>query len=168
MEYTIETPRLGLREFSLADTEFILRLLNSPGWIQFIGDRQVKTHQQAINYLQQGPLQSYHQNGFGLYLVEKKDDQTPIGMCGLLKRDSLENPDIGYALLADFQGKGYAFEMASATLADATDRLGMSKVWAITLPNNLKSIRLLTKLGFYFIKTHRLTASKEECLVYSN
>ena len=168
MEYIIETPRVGLREFSLADTDFILRLLNSPGWLQFIGDRHVKTHQQAVSYLQQGPLQSYHQNGFGLCLVEKKDDKTPIGMCGLLKRNSLENPDIGFAFLEDFQGQGYAFEMASATLAYATDSLGISKIWAITLPNNLKSIRLLEKLGLYYLKTQWFADSKQELFVYSN
>jgi RimJ/RimL family protein N-acetyltransferase len=168
MHYIIETKRLGLRELTLEDTDFILHLLNSPGWIQFIGDRNVKTHQQAVNYLQQGPLQSYHENGFGLSLVEKKDDKTSIGMCGLLKRDSLANPDIGFAFLPDFQGQGYAFEIATATLAYATDRLSISKVWAITLANNLKSIRLLEKLGLRFLKTHRFADNKEELLVYSN
>ena len=99
MEAILQTERLLLREFTEDDAAFIVELLNSPGWIQYIGDRNIKTEEQAREYLNNGPLKSYRQNGFGLYMVEKKDDHTPIGMCGIIKRDTLNNPDIGFAFL---------------------------------------------------------------------
>lgn len=97
MTYILETERLILRQFTIHDTKFIIELVNSPGWIENIGDRNIKTEEQARRYLQDGPLRSYEVNGFGLSLVEIKNDGTPIGMCGILKRDNLENPDIGFA-----------------------------------------------------------------------
>src|SRR5688572_21540231 len=117
MNYFLETQRLGLREFTRDDAVFIVELLNTPGWLQFIGDRNVKTKEQAIIYLENGPLKSYKENGFGSWMVELKEDKTPIGMCGILRRESLENPDIGFAFLPEYTGKGYAFEIASATLS---------------------------------------------------
>lgn len=168
MKYILETERLRLREFSLDDTKFIIELLNSPGWLQFIGDRNVKTGEQAIAYLENGPIKSYLQNGFGLSLVEKKDDKKAIGMCGIIKRDNLENPDIGFAFLPEFNGKGYAFEIASATLAYAKEKLALSNISAITLAGNSKSIRLLEKLGLKFIRTVCFPNSNEELLLYSN
>lgn len=168
MKPILETERLRLRELTLHDTGFIIELLNSPGWIRFIGDRNVKTEEQAVNYLQNGPLKSYLENGYGLYLVEKKDDQRAIGMCGILKRDTLEHPDIGFAFLPDFQGKGYGFEVAQATLRYAIDILGIPKVYAITLPDNIKSIRLLEKIGLWYIQPFCFPGSEEEVLLYSS
>lgn len=168
MKYLIETDRLRLRTLTLEDTTFIIELLNSPGWLQFIGDRNVKTEIQAKNYLQDGPFKSYAENGFGLWLVEKKEDNQPMGMCGFLKRDYLETPDIGFAFLPYFNGKGYAYEMASATLVYAKHQLKVSKISAITLPDNEKSIRLLEKIGLKFIKTIYLAPDKEELLLYGN
>lgn len=168
MNYILETERLRLREFTLSDTEFIIELLNSPGWIEFIGDRNVKTEEQAINYLKNGPLKSYLQNGFGLSLVEMKDKQQAIGMCGIIRRDNLENPDIGFALLPGFNGQGYAFEIASATLSHATEKLKLPKISAITLGNNIRSIRLLEKIGLRYIGPFRFPDSEEELLLYSN
>jgi RimJ/RimL family protein N-acetyltransferase len=159
---------LNLREFTLDDTQFVIELLNSPQWLQFIGDRQVKTREQAINYLQNGPINSYWQHGFGLSVVEKKDNQMAIGMCGLIKRDTLENPDIGFAFLPDFFGKGYAFEIASALLLYAKETLLIPSIWAITLPDNARSIRLLEKLGFSFVKTFTFPDSQQELRLYSN
>jgi RimJ/RimL family protein N-acetyltransferase len=148
----LETERLQLREFNLGDAEFIIELLNSPGWLQYIGDRNVKTKEQAIEYLERGPLKSYAQNGYGLSLVETKDGQS-IGMCGIIKRDSLENPDIGFAFLEQFSGKGYAYEIVSATLTHARVQLKIPKISAITLPQNARSIRLLEKIGLVFIQS---------------
>ncbi|WP_242927798.1 GNAT family N-acetyltransferase [Pontibacter vulgaris] len=168
MKYILETERLRLREFILADTKFIIELVNTPGWIQYIGERNVKTDEQAVKYLENGPLKSYAQHGFGLYLAETKDDKKPIGMCGILKRDNLENPDIGFAFLPDFNGKGYAFEVASATLSYATNKLNLPTVLATVLPDNARSIKLLEKLGLRFIKTFCYPDSKQELRLYSN
>ena len=142
----LETKRLRLRKFTLGDTKFIIQLLNSPGWIEFIGDRNIKTEEQAIAYLQNGPMKSYVQNGYGLSMVETKEG-IPIGMCGIINRDTLEHPDIGFAFLEEFTGKGYAYEIASATLSYAMNTLQISKIVAITLPRNTRSIKLLEKIG---------------------
>jgi RimJ/RimL family protein N-acetyltransferase len=168
MNYIVETKRLCLREFTLGDHVFIIELLNSPGWIQFIGERNVKTAEQAVAYLQNGPLKSYQQHGFGLSLVERKEDQKPIGMCGLIKRETLELPDIGFAFLPDYFNQGYAFEIASATLAHAKESLRVHHVAAITLPANTRSIRLLEKLGLCLVKAFSFPNSEEELLLYSN
>src|SRR5688572_4300133 len=111
MAYVLETARLRLREFTLEDTPFIIALLNSPGWLQFIGDRNVRTPEQARGYLEHGPFKSYRENGYGLCLVEQKESGNPVGMCGVLKRDTLDSPDIGFAFLPGFQGQGYALEI---------------------------------------------------------
>ena len=121
----LETDRLTLRQFTIHDTDFIISLLNSPGWLEFIGDRNVKTQEQATDYLLNGPIKSYHENGFGLSLVELKHPQKPIGMCGLLKREYLEHPDIGFAFLPEYSGKGYAYEIAKATMDYAEAMLKM-------------------------------------------
>ena len=160
--------RVRVREFSLDDTAFVIELLNSPGWQEYIGQRDVKTKEQAESYLQNGPFKSYREHGFGLWLVEKKDGPEAIGMCGIIKRDPLENPDIGFAFLPEHAGKGYAFEAASATLSFAGDRLGISTMWAVTLPNNKKSIRLLEKIGLTFIRTVTFPGGQEELCLYSN
>ena len=150
MSYVLETERLILREFTLADASFIIELVNTPGWLRFIGDRNIKIEEQAKEYLRNGPLKSYEINGYGLSMVELKSDGTPIGMCGIIKRDTLENPDIGFAFLPEFEGKGLAFEIANATLAYANDVLKIPVVFAITIPGNTRSIRLLEKMGFKY------------------
>jgi RimJ/RimL family protein N-acetyltransferase len=162
----LETERLRLGHFTLDDTKFFIELLNSPGWIEFIGDRNVKTEEQAIQYLQNGPMKSYHENGYGLSLVETKDG-LPVGMCGIIRRTNLEHPDIGFAFLKEFTGKGYAYEIASATLNYATDTLKLSKILAITVPYNTKSIKLLEKIGMKFVK--RFTnEDDEELFLFEN
>lgn len=133
--------------------------------MQYIGDRNVKTKEEAIQYLQNGPIKSYQQNGFGLSMVELKGDKQPIGMCGLLKRDTLDHPDIGFAFLPEHHGQGYAFEIAKTTLAFARKSLQIEKVLAITLPSNTSSIKLLEKLGFSYIRPFHL--NREELLLYS-
>ena len=112
----VETPRLTLRRFTLDDAEFIFGLLNQPSFLEFIGDKGVRTLDDARDYLLKGPIASYETFGFGLYLVNRKQDGTPIGMCGLLKREALQDVDIGFAFLPEFWSKGYAVESASAVL----------------------------------------------------
>lgn len=152
LTFTLETQRLRLRRFTLDDTKFVIELLNSPEWIEFIGDRDVKTEEQAIAYLQNGPMKSYAANGYGLSLVETKEG-TPIGMCGIINRDTLEYPDIGFAFLKRFTGQGYAYEIAKASFDYAINSLNIAKICAITLPHNTKSIKLLEKIGMKFVKS---------------
>src|SRR5678815_2385373 len=147
--YILQTHRLQLRQFNVDDWEFIIRLLNSDGWLKYIGDRNVKTKEQAENYLKKGPLKNYEQNGFGLSMVETRNGK-PVGMCGLIKRDYLEHPDIGFALLPEYSSMGYGFEIASALLVHARNDLSMTTILAITVPNNVKSIGLLEKMGLRF------------------
>lgn len=162
----LETNRLRLRQFTFDDTKFIIELLNSPEWIEFIGDRNVKTEEQAIQYLQNGPMKSYLENGYGLSLVETKDG-LPIGMCGIIRRANLEHPDIGFAFLKEFTSKGYGFEIAAATLEYAVNNLKLSKILAITVPHNIKSIKLLEKIGMKFVK--RFTNENgEELFLFEN
>jgi RimJ/RimL family protein N-acetyltransferase len=168
MKYLVETERLRLREFNLQDSEFIIELLNSPGWLKFIGDRNVRTNEQAKQYLENGPLKSYKENGYGLSLVERKEDGKAIGMCGILNRDTLDSPDIGFAFLPDFEGMGYALEIVSATMIYARDKLGISKIAAITVADNLRSIRLLEKIGLTYSKRFCFPGSEQELLLYSN
>jgi len=168
MKQILETERLRLRELTLEDTPFIIELLNSPGWLQFIGDRNVRTEAEAKAYLENGPLKSYRENGYGLYLVEKKDDTLSVGMCGILNRETLDNPDIGFAFLPPYTAQGYAFESASSMLLYARNKLKIPKICAITVPDNIKSISLLEKLGMKFEKKIRLQEDKEELLLHSN
>lgn len=150
MKYILETERLVLRELNEDDTSFIVELLNSEGWLKYIGDRNVKSVEQAREYLVNGPIKSYKDNGYGLSLVELKNEKIPIGLCGIIKRDTLEFPDIGYALLPMYFGQGYAFEIANQVLVYAKNDLKMIELLAITTPDNESSIKLLGKLGFSF------------------
>jgi RimJ/RimL family protein N-acetyltransferase len=164
MTYIIETQRLRLREFTLDDTPFIMQLLNTPGWLKFIGDRNIKTQADATRYLREGPMKSYGDNGFGLLLAEQKNDGTPIGMAGLLKRDYLPHPDIGFALLPEFMNRGFAIEIVTAVLTHAGQHLNISTLLAIVLPANERSISLLEKTGFSFVK--RILVEKAELSLY--
>ncbi|MGF1776686.1 GNAT family N-acetyltransferase [Vibrio nomapromontoriensis] len=156
MKVVCETERLIIRQFELCDTEFIIRLLNEKAFIRYIADKNVHTDEDATNYLERGPLASYAKLGFGLNLVSLKSDNTPIGMCGVLKRDELEYPDLGYAFLAEFCGEGYASEAAEKTLTATMKNFSLDTVFAVTLPHNSRSNRLLEKVGFSFNKTMEL------------
>lgn len=168
MKVILETERLRLRPFTLDDTKFIIELVNTPGWLEYIGDRNIKTDEQAKEYLSNGPLKSYELNGYGLSLVEMKGDSTPIGMCGIIKRDLLENPDIGFAFLPQYFGKGYAYEIANATMRFAKNELKLSPIFAITLPHNKPSIKLLEKIGLKYSRTFSFPGENEELMLYSN
>lgn len=163
----IESERLSLRPLTLEDSAFILELLNTDGFIKYIGDRNVRTIDQANDYLLNGPLKSYETNGFGLSLAELKTDRTPIGMCGLLKRDYLDHPDMGFAFLPNYTGKGYAHEIAKELLHYGLHKLGMGNILAITLPENSSSIKLLEKLGFGYERNFISPDTNEELCLYS-
>lgn len=158
----LETDRLTLRYLTLEDAEFILQLLNEPSFIRFIGDRGVRTVEDARNYILQGPIASYAGFGFGLYLTEVTATRVPIGICGLLKRESLPDADIGFAFLAPFSRQGYAFESASAVITYGKDVLGQKRILAITSPDNDASIKLLEKLGFKFEGVTRISEDAPE------
>jgi len=164
----VETERLALRRFELSDAPFVLRLVNEPSWIEHIGNRDVRTLDDAAKYLSSGPIAMYERVGFGLYLVALKASGEPIGMCGLIKRDTLPDVDLGYAFLPQARGGGYAFEAASATMTYARETLNMQRVLAIVSPGNASSIALLEKLGFRFEKSLRLPPKKDqETLLYA-
>ena len=162
----LKTERLRLRKFSIADAEFILRLLNEPSFIQNIGDKGVRNLDDARAYVLNGPIASYDKFGFGLWLVESRESGIPMGMCGLLKRDALEDVDIGYAFVPEFWSKGYALEAASAVMLYASKPLGLKRVVAITDPDNQSSIRLLEKIGFGFERMIRLTEDAPEIKLF--
>jgi ribosomal-protein-alanine N-acetyltransferase len=153
----IETERLLLRRLSTEDAGFILELLNEPSFIRNIGDRGVRTMEGANSYILNGPVASYAKNGFGLYLVKLKETEESIGMCGLIKRDALEDVDIGYAFLPRFWSKGYAVESAQAVKVHAKDTIGLNRLAAIVDPENEGSIRVLEKIGLQFEKMVRLS-----------
>ncbi len=142
------TARLRLREFSLEDAAFVLRLLNEPSFIANIADRGVRSIADAERYLAEGPMTSYARNGFGLWMVELCEGGEPAGMCGLIRRDGLEDVDIGYAFLPEHWGAGYASEAAQAALSLAAERFGLRRVVAIVSPGNDPSVRVLERLGF--------------------
>lgn len=165
MNLILTTARLWLREFTLSDAPFIRELVNTPGWLQFIGDRGVATNGDAEQYLANGPIQSYATHGFGLWCVCRIDDGSAVGMCGLLKRETLEHVDLGFAMLPNAYGRGYAREAAAATLAFAHEELGIVKVLAITSQNNARSIHLLEKIGFQFDRLYR--QGEEELVLFT-
>jgi RimJ/RimL family protein N-acetyltransferase len=147
----LRTPRLRLRWFepsTEADQRFIIELLNDPDWIANIGQRNVSTREQAEAYLHDGPRGMCDRLGFGLYMVERLADGAPVGMCGLIKRETLPDIDIGYALLPSARGHGFALEAAAAVLQWGRQQLKLTRVVAIVTPGNLPSLGLLEQLGF--------------------
>ena len=148
--HVLETDRLVLRRFTLNDAEFIFRLVNDPSWLRFIGDKNVQDLDGARRYLREGPLDMYERFGFGMYRVEERDSGKPTGMCGLIKRDTLPDVDVGYAFLPEFRGKGYAYEAAAAVLDHGHRVFGLRRILAIVSPDNAGSIRVLEKAGMTF------------------
>lgn len=145
----LTTARLVIREIVHTDAPFIIQLLNDPAFIQYVGDKRVRTPEEARDYIDSGPRAMYAEFGFGLWTVELADG-TPIGICGLLKRPVLDDVDLGFAMLPQFRRAGYTFEAASAVVAHARDALRLDRLVAITNPDNDASGRLLEKLGFSF------------------
>ena len=163
----IETDRLIIREYTLNEAPFIYQLMNSEGWLTNVGDRGIKTLEDAERYMLKNYLRSYELYGFGPYLISLKDSGIPIGSVGLYKRDNLKHPDIGFAFLPEYVNKGYAFESAHAVMQFGLEKLGLQKITGITLPNNLPSIKLLKKLGLSEIGTYSFKDG-EELLLFSN
>jgi RimJ/RimL family protein N-acetyltransferase len=163
----LETERLFLRGFNIGDAPFILALLNEPSFLRFIGDKKVRSLQDAEKYILNGPVASYERHGFGLCLVELKETHTPIGMCGLLKREELPDPDIGFAFLPDFWNKGFAYEAAAAVMKDARERLNLERILAITNQDNEASIKLLQKLGLQIERLIKMSTDSTELFLLS-
>ncbi|HVF47674.1 MAG TPA: GNAT family N-acetyltransferase [Pyrinomonadaceae bacterium] len=164
MPIIIETERLVIREITPDDAPFVLELLNTPKFIKYIADRGVRTIEDALRYIDERFSSGYVANGYGLYAVELKGEGQVVGTCGFVRRDTLPGPDIGFALLPEFEGKGYGFESASAVMRYGLGTLGFDRVLAITSLDNDKSGRLLEKLGFKFDEIRQL--GKEALKVY--
>ncbi len=161
------TERLLLRWLDAGDSAFILELVNEPSWIRYIGDKGVKTIQDAQRYIENGPVEMYQRLGFGLYAVELKENRAPIGICGLIKREALVDVDLGFAFLPRFWGNGYAFESASAVMSYGRRALGLSRIVAILSQDNHRSAKLLEKLGFRFDSMVGLQPGGEELKLYA-
>ena len=146
----IETERLALHEFMDDDADFVLRLVNEPSFLRYIGDRGVRTIEDARRYIADGPIAGYARYGYGLLRVVRKSDGTTVGMCGVLKRDTLPDPDIGFSFLPEFWSQGYALESAGAVMKHSRKVLRLGRILAITTKDNEPSMRLLGKLGFRF------------------
>jgi RimJ/RimL family protein N-acetyltransferase len=162
-----ETSRLELRRFDAGDAAFILELVNEPSWIRFIGERNVRTPDDARRYLDDGPCAMYAKHGFGLWRVALRATGEPIGMCGLVKREALADVDLGFAFLPRFRGRGFAQEAAAATMAYARTTLGLRRVVAILSRDNDRSARLLVKLGFAREGTVKLPGDDEVLELYA-
>ena len=146
----LTTDRLTLRPLTFDAADFVVALLNEPAWLRFIGDRGVKNVADARRYLEKGPLAMYLRFGFGHYLVQRTEDGAALGICGLVKRETLADFDLGFAFLEPYRCQGYAYESSQAALAHGKDVMGLKRVVAITAPDNVNSIRLLEKLGFAY------------------
>ncbi|HEY1076671.1 MAG TPA: GNAT family N-acetyltransferase [Fontimonas sp.] len=164
----LETERLRLGPLSDDDAPFIVELLNEPSFIRNIGDRQVRTIEDALRYIDNGPRASLRQHGFGMLRVGLRDDDRPIGVCGLIRRDTLPAVDLGFAYLAAHHRQGYAVEAARVIMAQAHGPLALSRVLAITLPDNAGSIRVLQRIGFVAAGTVRLGDESELLNLYES
>lgn len=146
----VETPRLQLRELVPDDAEFVFRLVNEPSFLANIGDKGVKNLDDARHFILEGPWTRQQKPGYGQFLIELKEDRTPIGVCGLLYREALGMTDVGLALLPEFWKRGYAFEAASAVMEYGRSKLGLDRIVGLTSQENLPSIKVLEKLGMTF------------------
>lgn len=144
----LETERLILREFALSDAPFVLRQLNEPSFHDFIGDKGIRNLEDARDYIRTAPLASYEENGYGLYVVSRREDGVDVGSCGLVKRERLDHPDIGFAFLEEYFRMGYAFESSIGVMQYAVDVLGLPLIAALVDHGNERSERLLERLGF--------------------
>jgi RimJ/RimL family protein N-acetyltransferase len=163
----LESERLVLREFDLDDADFVLELLNEQAFVRFIGDKGVRTRADAQEYLRKGPLDSYRRFGFGLYLASLRAEGTPIGMCGLVKRDGLADVDVGFALRSSYWSRGYAVEAAKAVLDYGRRTLKLGRIVAIVNPDNRASIAVLEKIGLEFERMVRLPGSGAELKLFA-
>jgi [ribosomal protein S5]-alanine N-acetyltransferase len=163
----LTTSRLVLRQLTEDDAPFILELVNDPAWLRYIGDRGVRNVADAQAYIRNGPVASYARNGFGLWLVARTGDNQPLGICGLIRRETLPDVDLGFAFLPQFTGRGFAREAATATLAHGRTKLGLRRIVAVCSPDNTRSIHLLEFLGLRFEKTIHLTPEAPEVKLFA-
>jgi len=163
----LETRRLILRRFSLDDAAFVFELVNDPAWLENIGDRQVRTLEDARAYLRKGALAMYEREGFGMYVVTLTESGEPIGTCGLIRRDGLADVDIGFAFLPQYRGQGFALEAAAAVLEYATHVVGLKRILAIVSAANHRSIRILERIGLRFERMVILPGEDEEIPLYA-
>lgn len=163
-----ETNRLFISKINLKDAKFFLELVNSPNWLKYIGDRNLKTVKDAKTYLQNGTLKSYKDFGFGFYKLQfREEDNKTIGVCGLIKREQMEDVDLGFALQPEYEGKGLGYEASVAVLKLANEKFNLKKIVAITLPANASSIKLLGKLGFSYEKKVEPFEDGKELLLFA-
>lgn len=163
----LDTERLSLRQLTTEDAAFVLELLNEPSFLKNIGDRGVRTTEDAVRYILQGPVASYERHGYGLWVVELKGERVTIGICGLVRRDVLPCADIGYAFLPRYWSRGYAYESAAAVLNYARDVLGLKRLLAVVNRDNTGSIKVLEKLGLKFERMVRLSADAPEIALFA-
>jgi [ribosomal protein S5]-alanine N-acetyltransferase len=163
----LETSRLILRRIEFDDAPFLVALLNQPSFLANIGDRGVRSHEDAHRYLREGPMAMYERHGFGLWHTARKSDGAGIGLCGLLKRDILPDPDIGYAFLPEYWGQGYAFEAADAVVRHGARKFGLERLVAVVSPGNTGSIRVLEKIGMTFERMFPMHANEPPVRLYS-
>jgi [ribosomal protein S5]-alanine N-acetyltransferase len=162
----LETARLTLRRLEFADAPFLVGLLNQPSFLANIGDRGVRNIEDAHRYLREGPMAMYEKFGFGLWHVALRADGAPIGMCGLLRRDTLPDVDVGYALLPEYWGQGFAFEAAEATLRHAANKFALPRVIGVVAEGNAGSIRVLEKLGMSFERMVSMRPNEPDVRLY--
>ncbi|MEA3285961.1 MAG: GNAT family N-acetyltransferase [Candidatus Marinimicrobia bacterium] len=166
--FILNTSRLKLRQIHLSDADFMLELLSSPSWKEYIGDRKVNSIAEAEAYILSKVIPSYEKFGFGFYMIITRADQTRIGICGLIRRAGLEDADIGFALLPAFEGRGFALEAAQAMLDYGIKVHALERIVAITVNHNRRSITLLEKLGMNYEKMIKLPDDNEPLMLYSN
>ena len=162
-----KTKRLQLREASIQDAPFIMKLVSEPAWHENISTNSINTLEKASEYIEQKMMAMYKDFGFGLWVIEKLEDSTPVGICGLLQRETLPGIDIGYALLEKYWGNGYAFEATNGCLDYAKNKLNADKVLAITKKENLRSVNLLEKTGFKYESDFSHPGTTEKLALYS-
>ena len=162
----LETERLVLQEITTNDAGFLYKLMNDPMWLQFIGDRKIVSVKAAEDYISNRIRPSYSEFGFGFYLTSLKENNEPIGICGLVKRPSLEHVDVGFAFMPNYRNKGFGFESTSAILDYAENKLGIKYIVAITDLDNFNSIKLLEKLGLKFEKIIQLDGEEKQCRLF--
>ena len=166
-KWQLETKRLYLRRVTLDDADLLLAVWNDPAFIEYVGDRGVRTTEQAEEAMKAGALKLYADYGYGPYAMVRRDDGVRMGICGLFKRDNLDYPDIGFGVLPEFCGKGYAGEAAFAVLAHARDDLRIKELTAIVSPGNAPSVGLIEKLGLMFVGMITMPGDDEEICLYS-
>jgi ribosomal-protein-alanine N-acetyltransferase len=163
----LETGRLSLRRFVLEDAPSIVELLTQPSFIRNIGDRGVRNVDDALRYLRDGPMAMYEEHGFGLWRASRRADDAFVGMCGLLKRDILPDVDVGYALLPEYWGQGYAFEAAQATVELGARKFGLGRIIGVVSDHNAGSIRVLEKIGMRFERMYPMHPGEPEVRLYA-